>query len=68
MLWLEAAFLHDGSIGSLEEFFDPARLKPEFRSSNWSPLTKPHAVEGHPFGLTLKPDERGALIAYLKTL
>jgi mono/diheme cytochrome c family protein len=68
MLWLEAAFLHDGSIGSLEEYFNPARLKPDFRSSNWSPLTAPHAVEGHPFGLTLKPPDRTALIAYLKTL
>jgi hypothetical protein len=68
MLWLEAAFLHDGSIGSLEEYFNPARLKSDFRSSNWSPLTKSHAVEGHPFGLTLKPADRTALIAYLKTL
>jgi Di-haem oxidoreductase, putative peroxidase len=68
MLWLEAAFLHDGSIGTLEEYFDPARLKPDFRSSNWSPATKPHAVEGHQYGLQLKPADKAALIAYLKTL
>ena len=68
MVWLEAAFLHDGSIGSLEEMFNPARLKPDFRSSNWSPVTPPHAVMGHPFGLKLKPAERADLIAFLRTL
>jgi hypothetical protein len=68
MLWLDAGFLHDGSIGSLEELFDPARLDAKFRSSNWSPLTPAHAVEGHRFGLNLKPVDRAALIAYLKTL
>jgi mono/diheme cytochrome c family protein len=68
MIWMDVAFLHDGSIGTLEEFFDKARLQPDFRASNWSPLTKPHAVEGHPFGLDLKPTDRTALIAFLKTL
>ncbi len=68
MVWMEAALLHDGSIGSLEEMFNPARLKPDFRSSNWAPITKPHAVEGHPFGLKLAPADRADLIAFLRTL
>jgi hypothetical protein len=68
MLWLEACFLHDGSIGTLEEMFDPARLKPEFHSSNWNAATPAHAVHGHPFGLSLPPDDRTALISFLKTL
>ncbi len=68
MVWMEAALLHDGSISTLEEYFNPVRLKPDFRSSNWSPITKPHAVEGHPFGLTLKPADKAALIAFLRTL
>ena len=68
MLWLEACFLHDGSIGTLEEFFNPARLKPDFRSSNWNRATPAHAVTGHPFGLALNTDDRSALIAFLKTL
>jgi hypothetical protein len=68
MVWLDAAFLHDGSIGSLEEMFDPRRLEPEFRSSNWSPKMQAHAVTGHPFGLKLPPADRAALIAFLKTL
>ncbi len=68
MVWMEAALLHDGSIGSLEEMFNPARLQPDFRSSNWAPITKPHPVEGHPFGLKLAPTDRAALIAFLRTL
>lgn len=68
MLWLEACFLHDGSIGTLEELFNSARLKPDFRSSNWSSKTPAHAVNGHPFGLGLKAEDRTALVAFLKTL
>jgi hypothetical protein len=68
MVWLEAAFLHDGSIGSLEEVFDRARLQPDFRSSNWSAVTPARAVTGHPFGLTLNAKDRTDLIAFLKTL
>ncbi len=68
MVRMEAALLHDGSIGSLEEMFNPARLKPDFRSSNWAPITKPHAVQGHPFGLKLAPADRADLIAFLRTL
>jgi hypothetical protein len=68
MIWMDVAFLHDGSIGTLEEFFDKGRLDPGFHGSNWSPLTKPHAVAGHPFGLDLTSPDRTALIAFLKTL
>ncbi len=68
MVWLDAAFLHNGEIGSLDELFNPVRLKPDFRSSNWAASAKPHAVPGHPFGLALKPDDRAALVAFLKTL
>jgi hypothetical protein len=68
MVWLEACLLHDGSIGSLEEFFDSSRLKLDFRSSNWGPVVQSHAVEGHPFGLNLTQPDRAALIAFLRTL
>jgi hypothetical protein len=68
MLWLEPCYLHDGSIGTLEELFNPARLKPEFRSSNWHPSTPPRAIRGHPFGLDLPAGDRADLVAFLKTL
>ena len=68
MVWLQACFLHDCSLGSLEEMFNPARLEPGFRSSNWDPITPAHAVNGHKFGLDLPGKDRTALIAFLKTL
>jgi hypothetical protein len=68
MVWLNAAFLHDGSIGSLDEMFDPARLQPDFHSSNWKATTPAHAVQGHPFGLGLSAADRVALVKFLKSL
>ncbi|MDQ2712013.1 MAG: hypothetical protein M3Y24_07235 [Acidobacteriota bacterium] len=68
MLWTNVCFLHDGSIGSLEEMFDPQRLQPTFRSSNWSATTPSRAVAGHPFGLGLSASDRTALIKFLRTL
>jgi hypothetical protein len=51
MLWTNSVFLHDGSVPSLEEMFNPNR-----------------AAKGHPFGLNLSPDDRKALVQFLKTL
>ncbi len=68
MIWLNACFLHDGSVGSLEEMFNADRLKPDFRSSNWIATVPAHAVVGHPFGLSLNARDRAALISYLRTL
>lgn len=68
MIWTNTCFLHDGSIGSLEEMFNPERLNPEFRSSNWSANTPPHAVPGHPFGLSLSAQDQAALVKFLRTL
>ena len=68
MVWMNACFLHDGSIGSLEEMFGPDRLKGTFHSSNWNAIIPDHAVSGHPFGLNLNSDERAALIKFLRTL
>ena len=68
MLWLQACFLHDCSVGSLEELFNPMRMYATFRSSNWSPTTPAHAVKGHRHGMNLSPDDKAALIAFLRTL
>jgi hypothetical protein len=51
--WYRGPFQHGGAVRTLEEWFDPARLP---------------AVQGHPFGLNLKPTDRQALIAFLRTL
>jgi len=68
MVWMEACLLHDGSIGTLEEMFDPQRLNADFRASNQAPSAKPHRVQGHQFGLTLPARDKTALIAFLRTL
>jgi hypothetical protein len=52
-LWYRGPFQHAGAVRTLEEWLDPARLD---------------RVAGHTFGLTLAPDDRRALIAFLETL
>lgn len=52
-VWYRGPFQHAGAVRTLEEWFDPARLD---------------KVPGHRFGLTLTPDDRRALIAFIKTL
>jgi hypothetical protein len=49
--------------------FDPDRSKDEHVPGGWTPLdTKTRAIPGHPFGLTLRGEEREQLIAFLRSL
>jgi hypothetical protein len=68
-VWYRPRFLHDGSLTTLEEMFDPARLTAEFAPQGWNPpgVTK-RAVPGHEFGLKLSAAQRRQLIAFLRTL
>jgi hypothetical protein len=68
-LWYRGHYLHDGAVASLEEMFDPDRVKETHRPGGWSlPGSGPHAIKGHEFGLRLTPSEREQLIAFLRTL
>jgi hypothetical protein len=68
-VWYRGHYLHDGSVASLEEMFDPDRLQPTHEPGGWNPPgTKTRAVKGHEYGLNLKPEEREQLIAFLRTL
>ncbi len=68
-VWYRGRYLHDGSLASLEEMFDPSRLQDSHSPGGWRPLgTKTRAVKGHEFGLGLTPAERSQLIAFLRTL
>jgi hypothetical protein len=68
-LWYRDTLEHSGSIASLEEWFDPARLRSDYRSKGWNPPdTKTRAIPGHAFGLTLPAEDKKALIAFLRTL
>jgi mono/diheme cytochrome c family protein len=68
-VWYRGRYLHDGSVASLEEMFDPDRLKDTHVPGGWSlPGVKTRAIKGHEFGLDLSDEDRRALIAFLKTL
>ena len=69
-LWYRGPFEHNGSVATLEDWFNPRRLEDDYVPTGWKgPLgTKARAVKGHEFGLDLSKDEVGALIAFLKTL
>jgi hypothetical protein len=62
-------FNHDGSVTTLEEWFDAARLREDFVPSGFVgyKVTR-RAVPGHECGLRLTAEEKNALIAFLKTL
>ena len=68
-VWYRPRLLHDGSVTSLEEMFDAARITPEYEPKGWNPpgVTR-RAVPGHTFGLSLNPEDRGALLAFLRSL
>jgi hypothetical protein len=67
-VWYRGHYLHDGAAASLEEMFDPDRLK-DTHVPGWSlPGTTTRAIKGHEFGLRLSPSERDQLIAFLRTL
>lgn len=65
-VWYRNAFGHNGQADSLEEWFDPARLRDDYVPKGFH--LGPGAIKGHEFGLTLPQDDRQALIAFLKTL
>jgi hypothetical protein len=68
-VWYRGHYLHDGSVASLEEMFNPDRLKETHKPGGWSPPgTQTHAIKGHEFGLGLSAEERAQLIRFLKTL
>ena len=68
-VWYRGHYLHDGSVASLEEMFDPGRVKETHVPGGWKPLgSQTHAIKGHEFGLYLDLAEREQLVAFLRTL
>jgi cytochrome c peroxidase len=68
-VWYRPRLLHDASVTSLEEMFDVARLSPDYEPKGWNPpgVTR-RAVPGHTFGLSLSPEDRSTLLAFLRSL
>jgi Di-haem oxidoreductase, putative peroxidase len=68
-LWYRGMFPHDGSCATLEDWFDPRRLRDDYVPTGWKGYgVDKRAVPGHEFGLNLSPDDKRALIAFLRTL
>jgi hypothetical protein len=68
-VWYRNLFGHSGDVASLEDWFDPARLRDAYVPSGWKGFQQTHRpVPGHEFGLKLSAADKRALIAFLKTL
>jgi mono/diheme cytochrome c family protein len=68
-VWYRGMFNHDGSVTSLEEWFDPRRLRDDFVPSGFRGYkVTQRAVPGHAFGLNLSAEDKAALVAFLRTL
>ena len=67
--WNRTAFLHGGNLANLEDLFDPKRLQPDYTPTGYMPPWLTHmAVPGHPFGMELSEKDKGALVAFIKSL
>jgi hypothetical protein len=68
-LWYRGPFEHNGSVATLEDWFDPRRLRDDYVPTGWKGYgVKTRGVKGHEYGLKLSDDDKRALIAFLKTL
>jgi len=68
-VWYRSYFGHSGWCATLEDWLDPARLGNDYVPSGFKNIgASKHAVPGHEFGLWLSPQDKAALIAFLKTL
>jgi len=68
-VWYRGPLNHDGSVATLEDWFDPARLRDDYVPTGFKGYrVNTRAVPGHEFGLKLPADEKAALIAFLRTL
>ena len=68
-VWYRGLYGHDGSVASLEDWFDPARLRDDYAPTGFKGYqVATRSVKGHVFGLNLKSEDKAALIAFLRTL
>ena len=68
-VWYRSMFGHSGWCATLEDWFDPRRLRDDYIPTGFKPHdAATYAVKGHPYGLSLSLNDKNALIAFLKTL
>ncbi|HXI31605.1 MAG TPA: di-heme oxidoredictase family protein, partial [Vicinamibacterales bacterium] len=68
-VWYRGMFGHSGWCATLEDWFDPRRVRDDYVPSGFKPHDRrTFAVVGHRFGLNLSEEDRRALIRFLNTL
>jgi mono/diheme cytochrome c family protein len=68
-VWYRGPFEHNGSVATLEDWFNPARLQDAYIPTGFKGYgVTTRSVKGHEFGLKLSSEDKRALIAFLKTL
>jgi hypothetical protein len=68
-VWYRGPFEHRGSVMTLEDWFDPRRLRDDYVPTGFKGYAvKTRAVKGHEFRLELSSENKAALIGFLKTL
>jgi hypothetical protein len=68
-VWYRSPLEHHGSVATLEDWFDAARLGQDYAPTAYKgPDGAARAVKGHRFGLNLPREEKDALIKFLRTL
>jgi hypothetical protein len=68
-LWYRGPFEHNGSVATLEDWFDERRLRDDYVPTSFVGYgVKARSVPGHQFGLNLSAGDKQALIVFLKTL
>jgi len=64
-VWYRGPFEHNGSVATLEDWFDLRRLRDDYVPTAFRGYgVTTRAVKGHEFGLSLTPEERTAFIAF----
>ncbi len=67
-VWYRGPFTHDGSVATIEDWFDEGRLRDDYIPTGFRGPTPNRAVKGHEFGLRLSAEDKKALSAFLLTL
>ncbi|GJM29978.1 MAG: hypothetical protein DHS20C17_26130 [Cyclobacteriaceae bacterium] len=68
-VWYRQNFFHNGELATLEDIFDPARLKDDYVPTGYKLSTvTSKSVPGHDFGMELNDGDKSALISFLKSL
>jgi hypothetical protein len=68
-VWYRGPFEHNGSVATLEDWFDPRRLRDDYVPTGFKGYgVRTRAIKGHEFGLRLSGEDKQALIRFLRTL